>query len=101
MNTNGAQNSYLFNIELRYALPSLLGVEHSASLFYDTGRVEFENGDYTTVNGQHLSDVGLGYQLSWKSLFARAQVSQTLENWPSSLAHDNKTRLLVQAGMAF
>jgi len=99
--TVSGDNGYLFNVELRYALPGLFGVEHSASVFYDTGRVEFQNGDYTTVNGQHLSDVGIGYQLSRKGLFARVQVNQTLENWPSSLAHDDKTRLLVQAGLAF
>lgn len=99
--TVSGDNGYLFNVELRYALPGLFGIEHSASVFYDAGRVEFQNGNYTTVNGQHLSDVGVGYQLSRKGLFARVQVNQALENWPSSLALDDKTRLLVQAGLAF
>lgn len=94
-------NGYLFNLELRYALPRVLNFDHSASLFYDTGRVHFQNGDYTTINGQRLSDVGIGYQLAWQSLFARAQLSQAVGNWPSSLAHDDKTRFLLQAGMTF
>lgn len=94
-------NGYLFNAEVRYALPGIFGFEHSASLFYDTGRVHFQNGDYTTTNGQHLSDVGLGYQLSWKTLFVRAQVAQAIESWPAAMTRDDRTRLLAQVGMTF
>lgn len=94
-------NGYLVNLELRYALPRVLNFDHSASLFYDTGHVRFQNGDYTTINDQRLSDVGIGYQLAWHSLFARAQISQAVGSWPSSLARDDKTRFLLLAGMTF
>ncbi|MBS1207800.1 MAG: hypothetical protein H6R19_198 [Proteobacteria bacterium] len=94
-------NGYLFNAELRYTLPSLSGIEQSASLFYDTGRVHLQNADYTTSNGERLNDVGLGYQFSWKKLFVRTQVSQAIDSWPSSVPRDDRTRFLLQAGLVF
>ena len=94
-------SGYLFNAELRYALPGKFGIDHSVSLFYNTGRVHLYNADYTTSNGDHLSDVGLGYQLSWQKLFARAQISRAIDSWPSSVSRDDRTRFLLQAGMVF
>lgn len=94
-------NGYLLNVELRYALPAIFGIEHSASLFYDSGRIHLQNASYTTTNGQHLSDVGVGYQLSWKSLFVRAQLAQAIDSWPGSITRDDRTRFLAQAGMVF
>lgn len=94
-------NGYLLNVELRYALPAIFGIEHSASLFYDSGRIHLQNASYTTTNGQHLSDVGVGYQLSWKSLFVRTQLAQAIDSWPGSITRDDRTRFLAQAGMVF
>jgi hemolysin activation/secretion protein len=99
--TVAGDNGYLFNVELRYALPSFVGVQHSVSAFFDSARITLHDADYTTGDGVTLNDVGLGYQVAWRSLFARAQVARVLGSWPSALPKDDRTRFLLQVGMAF
>lgn len=99
--TVSGDNGYLANVELRYALPAMAGITHSVSAFVDGGQTRLHDARYTTTNGVNLSDVGVGYSLSWRGLFARAQVAHAAGNWPAAVPHDDRTRFLLQVGSVF
>ncbi|MEW9898634.1 ShlB/FhaC/HecB family hemolysin secretion/activation protein [Chitinivorax sp. PXF-14] len=99
--TVSGDSGYLANVELRYALPNLAGTQHSVSVFADAGHINLYDASYTKTNKVNLSDAGLGYTLSWNSLFLRAQAAYALGNWPASVLKDDHTRFLLQAGMVF
>jgi hemolysin activation/secretion protein len=94
----GFDNGYVVNAELRYALPTLIGIKHALGVFADNGYVYAQNGDYITNDHITLTDVGLGYYVSFKQLFGSVQLAQPVGKTSVS---DPKTRVLMQVGMAF
>lgn len=97
-----ADSGYLFNGELRHALPGLLGIEHSLGVFFDIGRVYQENAGYTTEhNGTKLKDAGLSYNLGSKYLFGRMMLAHTLGAQENISERKSQSRLLAQFGLRF
>jgi hemolysin activation/secretion protein len=95
-------NGYLLNAEVRYALPAPEGLTHSVGVFADLGRAWLQNAAYAaTSHGVRLSDVGVGYQARYGSLFGRVQVARAIGSRPQEIARDGRTRVLVQAGVVF
>jgi hemolysin activation/secretion protein len=94
-------NGFLFNTELRYALPSVAGIEHSVAIFADSGYVRLENPAYTTVQSTYLADAGIGYSLTYKQLFARAQFASSVSKTPAAVNGGSDNRFLFQAGAFF
>lgn len=94
-------NGYLANAELRYVLPEVAGLNHSLGLFTDTGRIHLQNADYTTTNGVRLSDVGVAYYVGYKALMGSIQVARKVGPRPDVVEEDDKTRVLLQVGLAF
>ncbi|OPY71445.1 MAG: Heme/hemopexin transporter protein HuxB precursor [Syntrophorhabdus sp. PtaU1.Bin002] len=94
----GFDNGYVANAELRYALPTFLGITHALGLFADHGWVHAQNGDYTTEDNVTLSDVGLGYYVSFSKLFGNIQLAQPIGK---SNVRDPGTRVLMQVGVTF
>lgn len=99
--TVSGDNGYLLGAELRYLLPAVAGLTHSVGLFADTGRIHQQKADYTDTNGVRLSDVGLGYYASYRSLFGGVQVARGVGARPDAVARDDRTRVLLQLGMVF
>lgn len=94
----GFDNGYVVSAELRYVLPTLPGMKHALGLFADNGWVYAQNGDYTAKDNITLSDVGLGYYISFKRLFGSIQLAQPIGK---SNVSDPGTRVLMQFGVAF
>ena len=97
---HSAENGYIFGAELFYTLPSYEGINHKASIFADTGYAKMEN-PLTTTQGRQLSDVGLGYQASYKDFFAKAQVARVMGGEKSTTEDRDSTRALLQIGWMY
>ncbi len=97
---HSAENGYIFGMELFYALPSVEGINHKASLYADTGYAKMENPTGAT-EARHLSDVGLGYQASYKDFFAKAQVARVMGGEKSTTEDKDSTRGLFQLGWIY
>ncbi|SHH24704.1 ShlB/FhaC/HecB family hemolysin secretion/activation protein [Pollutimonas bauzanensis] len=94
-------NGYLLNAELRYMLPAVGGLTQLIGVFADTGRVHLQQGDYSDINGQRLSDIGLGYYASYKSVVFQAQLARAVGPRGEAVADQSKTRLLAQVSLLF
>ena len=97
---HSAENGYIFGAELFYTLPSFEGINHKASIFADTGYAKMEN-PLSTTQGRQLSDVGLGYQASYKDFFAKAQVARVIGGEKSTTEDRDSTRALLQIGWMY
>jgi hemolysin activation/secretion protein len=97
---HSAENGYILGVELFYALPSVEGINHKASIFADTGYAKMEN-DNGTLQSRQLSDIGIGYQASYKDFFAKAQVARVIGEEKSTTEDEDSTRVLVQIGWIY
>lgn len=95
----GFDDGTLANIEVRYALPTLLGINHAVGLFFDNGWAYAESGNYTAPSSFVLNDAGLGYYISYKQLFCTVQLAQPVGH--TSGVNDPGTRGLLQLGASF
>lgn len=98
---HSAENGYVLGAELFYALPSYNGINHKASIFADTGYASMEN-KISGNQGRQLSDMGIGYQASFKNFFTKVQVARVIggEKVQSEIpSHD--TKLLLQIGWIY
>jgi len=94
-----SDNGYLLGAELKYAFAPINGIDQATGLFANYGEVRPEDGSYTTVGKISISDVGLAYYVSNKTLFSRLQVSRTLGTQDDTKEYNHKTGVLLQVGM--
>ncbi|ARU48658.1 ShlB/FhaC/HecB family hemolysin secretion/activation protein [Sulfurospirillum diekertiae] len=97
---HSAEDGYLLGAELFYALPSVEGVAHKASIFADTGYAKMENPVANSERRQ-LSDIGLGYQANYKQFFAKAQLARVVGGEKVTSESDHSTKLLLQIGYVY
>lgn len=97
---HSAENGYIFGAELFYALPSYEGINHKVSLFADTGYAKMEN-PLATSQSRHLSDMGLGYQASYKDFFTKAQIARVIGGEKVESETEHATKLLLQIGWIY
>lgn len=94
-----AENGFIFNSELIYALPAFKGLNSSISFFYDVGRVYVSN-NFSGTNSKTFQDFGLGYYGSYKDTFINAHLAHNIAHDVTS--QDNySSRFMVQAGWMF
>ena len=101
-------NGYLYNAELKYALPGLVeGHKHSVGLFTDVGRVYLEDAEYTTnPHSYRAADLGLSYSAQFayadeRYLIANLKLAHNLGPRPDGAEIVNRTKLLAQIGLTF
>jgi hemolysin activation/secretion protein len=98
-------NGYLLTADLRYTLPApagqAAGLTHSLGVFADMGRVYLQHGEYASVNGESLQDVGLGYAARYKAVSGSLQVAYAVGSRPDSVQDQSRTRVLLQVGVQF
>lgn len=97
---HSAENGYIIGAELFYALPSVEGINHKASIFADTGYASMQNNNGTS-EGRQLSDVGLGYQANYKEFFAKAQVARVVGGEKVESETNHSTKLLLHVGWLY
>ena len=85
---------------LRNALPGFAGVEHSVAVFLDSAEARTQK-PYTATAKVRLADAGLGYNLTYKTLFARARWASAIGHQDPLVVGDGRSRFLLQAGMTF
>lgn len=94
-------NGYLVNLEVKYALPAVIGIEHAVSVFADYGAGRPEDGGYTTVGWVSISDAGVAYTAADKTFFGRLQLAQTLGEHHEISSYNNKFKVQAQIGLRF
>ncbi|MDD2230774.1 MAG: ShlB/FhaC/HecB family hemolysin secretion/activation protein [Candidatus Cloacimonetes bacterium] len=97
---HSAENGYIFGAELFYTLPSYEGINQKASIFADTGYAKMEN-PIAKNEARQLSDMGLGYQASYKEFFAKAQVARVIGGEKVTSESEHATKLLLQIGYIY
>ncbi|WP_333803565.1 ShlB/FhaC/HecB family hemolysin secretion/activation protein [Sulfurospirillum sp.] len=97
---HSAENGYLLGAELFYTLPSYEGINHKASIFADTGYATMEN-KISGNDGRQLSDMGLGYQASYKEFFVKAQIARVIGGEKVESETNHATKLLLQIGYVY
>ena len=97
---HSAENGYIFGAELFYALPSYEGINHKVSLFADTGYATMEN-KISGSESRQLSDMGLGYQATYKEFFAKAQIARVIGGEKVESESEHSTKLLLQVGWVY
>ncbi|NCD11198.1 MAG: ShlB/FhaC/HecB family hemolysin secretion/activation protein [Epsilonproteobacteria bacterium] len=97
---HSAENGYILGAELFYTLPSFEAITHKASLFADTGYATMQNENGTQESRQ-LSDIGIGYQASYKQFFGKAQIARVIGGDKVESESERSTKLLVQLGFVY
>lgn len=95
-----ADNGYIFSTELKYALPTFMGISSQVSLFYDAGRA-YMSDNVVGYNPRILQDAGLGYYGMIDSFFIDAQLAKKVGGEPVTSQSDYSTRFLLQGGYFF
>lgn len=97
---HSAENGYIFGAELFYTLPSYEGINHKVSLFGDTGYATMENS-ISGSESRQLSDLGVGYQASYKQFFTKAQIAHVIGGEKVESESERSTKLLLQIGYIY
>ena len=95
-----AENGYIAGLELFYALPSYESITSKASIFADSGYAKMENSTGATEPRQ-LSDMGLGYQASYKEFFAKAQLARVIGGSDVKSEPNYQNKFLLQLGWVY
>ncbi len=97
---SSAENGYSASAEVKYVLPSLGKLNNTVTVFYDIGRVYMAKKT-TNENNRTLADVGIGYYTSYKSFFAKAQITWKANDKDVTSEPDYNSRFLFQAGWVY
>jgi hemolysin activation/secretion protein len=95
-----AENGYILGTELFYTLPPVQALQHKISLFVDTGYAKMQNPISDTESRQ-LSDIGLGYQASYKTFHLKAQLAHVIGGENVTSESEYETKALLQLGWVY
>jgi hemolysin activation/secretion protein len=95
-----AENAYLFNAELQYALPLKQPFDVKLGLFTDVGRALMENQVGGEAGPRTLSDAGVGAYANYNKFFSSLQIARRA-NGPAVSESAPRTRVLLQIGSNF
>ncbi len=100
-----SSNGYVYTAELGYQLPAIQNYTHNLSAFYDVGRAYMSNNNspsgYIPFNAQILQDVGIGYSMYYKGLFAKVQLAQVVGGVKVQGVQYYTTKALFQVGLSW
>lgn len=96
-----AENGYVLNLELKYALPNISKLSNSVGVFYDRGRVTMADNKKVDFQAKSIQDMGLGYYASYDKLFGQVQVAWNVNSKDITSEPNRNSRVLFQAGMVF
>lgn len=93
-----AENGYLFGTELFYSLPAY---NSQVSVFYDAGSTYMQDTANVSFTRKTLQDVGIGYYVNYRNLFAKAQLAWAVGGNKVTSEPQYARKLLLQAGWSF
>ena len=95
-----AENGYLYQVEVKYALKNFGAYTHQIGVFYDIGRAYMQK-QISTFKSKTLQDVGLGYYIDYKQLFANLQITRKVGSQKIISEPDEDYKALMMMGMRF
>jgi hemolysin activation/secretion protein len=95
-----AENGYILNAEVLYALPALGEFTSSVSVFADTAKASYAD-DFADEGSRTLSDAGIGFYGNYKNAFVKAYYARVIGGGKVESEPEYTSRFLVQAGMSF
>jgi len=96
-----ADNGYIFNSELIYAFPPILGGWYNSfGFFYDVGRAYMSNNT-VGYEARTLQDAGVSYYGSYGGFFINAYVAKKVGGAEVLSETNYDTKVLVQGGWIF
>ena len=99
--TVSGDSGYLLNAEARYPLPSVSGVNHAVGPFVDHGAWRYAHGGYAQKSSDTLTDIGLGYYMSYRFFSGKLQLTHAVGEYPSELKKESRTRLMALCMVSF
>ena len=96
-----ASNGVLVNIEAKYQLPKINGVNNSIGTFYDYGQVWMSQDIIPSTEHTTVQDAGIGIYTNYKKFFSKVQTAFELGDSEVSTKKDKKYRVILQAGFSF
>jgi hemolysin activation/secretion protein len=95
-----AENGYLLNLELKYALPNYNKLTNTLGVFYDRARAYMADNS-VDFNSETLEDMGVGYYASYNSFFSKLQIAWNIDNQEVQSEPNRSSRVLFQGGWIF
>jgi len=95
-----AENGYIFNAELLYALPAIGQFTSNLGVFVDNAKASYAN-DFADEGSRMLSDAGIGFYGYYKNAFMKAYYARVIGGEKVESEPEYRGRVLVQAGMSF
>lgn len=95
-----AENGYILNAELLYALPAIGQFTSNLSLFADNAKASYAD-DFADEGSRMLSDAGIGFYGYYKNAFLKAYYARVIGGGKVESEPGYRGRVLVQAGMSF
>jgi hemolysin activation/secretion protein len=94
-----AENGFIFNTELFYALPEFKKLNSKVSMFYDVGRVSMSK-NISDEKARTLQDIGVGYTGTYENLYLNTHLAKNISKSVESERSYN-VKFLLQAGLIF
>lgn len=93
-------NGFFINIEGKYKLAEIYGIQNSLGAFYEYGKV-WESDSLASNESIAIKDAGIGIYTRYKKFFSKIQVAFKLGDSTISTKDDEDYRALFQAGIVF
>jgi len=96
-----ASNGFFANIEAKYKLPELNGINNSIGAFYDYGQIWESESIIPSTENISVQDTGVGIYTNYKKFFSIVQMALELGDSEISTKDDENYRVILQAGFVF
>ena len=96
-----ASNGFFANIEAKYKLPELNGINNSIGAFYDYGQIWESESIIPSTENISVQDAGVGIYTNYKKFFSIVQMALELGDSEISTKDDENYRVILQAGFVF
>ncbi|MCD6211603.1 MAG: ShlB/FhaC/HecB family hemolysin secretion/activation protein, partial [Sulfurovum sp.] len=96
-----SSNGFFANIEAKYKLPELNGINNSIGAFYDYGQIWESESIIPSTENISVQDTGVGIYTNYKKFFSIVQMALELGDSEISTKDDENYRVILQAGFVF
>jgi len=96
-----SSNGFFANIEAKYKLPDINGINNSIGAFYDYGQI-WESEDIIASNEDiSVQDTGIGIYTHYKKFFSKVQAAFKIKDSLTPVKDDKDYRVIFQTGFSF
>ncbi|WP_170175822.1 ShlB/FhaC/HecB family hemolysin secretion/activation protein [Sulfurimonas crateris] len=97
-NELSGDKGFFFSTELGYTLPAVQNLLHNMGLFYDTAKIWSNTNRWAGLsdNTRRLSDIGVSYNASYKSLNFKASYAHGFGSEATPVSQESRNKFLAQ-----